>query len=121
MDASNQNELNYFEKLISLVRKRPGMYIYPETLENIRNFFSGYNCYHLIREPESVGIFDRYDPSFGDWVAKKEGVRNSPDCGWVEAIMKNAETDDEGIERFFKHLDDYIEEVVKKEKESGRP
>lgn len=114
MAAFQENELKKLMELSIVLRRRPGMYILPVTLESLRNFFSGYFSYDALgKGKEHYNFFDCYTPSFGDWVANKEGGRNAPGSGWVECILKNVKSEDEGIDRFFSYFDEYIAEVVK--------
>ncbi|MES9854781.1 MAG: hypothetical protein ABW170_23475 [Candidatus Thiodiazotropha sp. L084R] len=113
MAVSQENELIKLVKLAAILRKRPGMYVFPVTLQSVRNFFSGYFSYSAFGEDdEYYNFFDCYKPPFGDWVANKEGGRNAPGTGWVECIMENAKSEDEAIDRFFRYFDEYIADVV---------
>jgi hypothetical protein len=113
MAVSQENKLRRLIKLVAVLRKRPGMYVFPVTLHSLRNFFSGYFSYCAFEEDdEYYNFFECYKPPFGDWVANKEGDRNAPGSGWVECIMKNAKSEDEGVEKFFRYFDEYISDVV---------
>lgn len=115
MAVSPENELQKFIVLSNLLRKRLGMYVYPTTLEHLGSFLGGY-LQGVNREDPSIfyNFFQHYQPSFADWVAEKEGGRNAPCSSWVDIIMENANSDEEGLERFFGYLDEYINKVALK-------
>ncbi len=103
--ANNQKE--HILRVLEAVRKRPGMFIFPVTLTSLRNFICGYNCTNLFKEG-STNYFSSSNPYFYDWIAMKERTRYAPNMGWVEAIMKNASSEQEGFDRFFQYLDEYL-------------
>jgi len=101
------NKMEHFYKVMMAVKKRPGMFISPINLDGLGNFICGYNCSSLFKQ-ESNNALDDMALSFYDWIAMKEGVSNSPSMNWVEAIMSNISTDEEGLNQFFLHLDSYM-------------
>ncbi len=103
---NNQNE--HILRVLEAVRKRPGMFIFPVTLSSLRNFMSGYLAANLFMEKKRKDYFSSSFPSLDDWIAMKERTRNCPSIGWVEAIIKNASSEQEGFDRFFQYLDEYL-------------
>ena len=109
MDVSlKKSEDSHFLRVLGTLRKRPGMFIHPVTLESVRNFMSGYNAVALFKDVEG-DYFTRTSPTFYDWIAMKESSKLSPALGWVEAIGNHSSSEDEAFKRFFQYLDEFIE------------
>ena len=93
------------------------MFIFPVNLVSLRNFFSGYFSSHMFETRNDYNFFNYYKPSFGEWLAMREGLRYAPSTGWVECILSKIDNDDTsaGVTYFFEVFDEYLRDVVRKD------
>jgi hypothetical protein len=84
-------------------RRRPGMFVRDHSLAELEAQCVGWEgalSAHAIAEPG-----DGFNRRFRDWLRATHGM--SVARGWAEAIRRDAASDEEAWERFFRLLDDY--------------
>ncbi len=96
MVASQENK--HFLKVMELVRKRPGMFIFPVSPVALRNFISGYQASTLFDE-DSIGSVESIIDCVYETISDKLNIRRSPDMGWAEMLSTLGE--EKGFEFFF--------------------
>lgn len=107
MAAFHKND-DHSYKVLMAVKKRPGMYIYPVSLESLGNFIAGYAAINLFSRVLNSALFSEF-PSFYDWIAMKESTLLSPSKGWIKVISKNSASEEEAFEKFFNYFEQYVE------------
>lgn len=91
--------------LLSMIRKRPGMYAGELSLHKLGNFFDGYG--RALHE-HHLDIYCLIPSEFDNFVLKKCGLYPST-MGYVNAITQNIPDGKEAIETFFNLLDEFLE------------
>ena len=92
--------------LLQFIKKRPGMYINPISLNQLRHFISGYQSALHIHNIEELKPFNS-SVSFHDWVALRTHYSEST-SGWVNMILDQTDgNEEEAFELFFKYLSEY--------------
>ncbi len=98
----------HFLKVLSAVKKRPGMFLDPISLGSLRNFIIGYGSNYLFDDIENSNFFG-LSSKFFDWIVKQEGEKTTPEKGWDKILMQNCSSDQEGVDKFFNYLDKFKE------------
>ena len=116
MAAFPENDVSLAIVSLRAVRKRPGMYISPVTLDSLRNFLSGY----IFRAYEDgrTNFLNVHSPDFSTWLANREGKRISPSFGWAELIDEMVEIGGDAVAMFFSLLEEYAEIVERQIQEA---
>ncbi|RKZ50722.1 MAG: hypothetical protein DRR16_27500 [Candidatus Parabeggiatoa sp. nov. 3] len=92
--------------LLQFIKKRPGMYINPISLNQLQHFISGYQSALQIHNIEELKPFDS-SVIFHDWVALRTHYSEST-SGWVNMILAQTDqNEEEALELFFKYLSEY--------------
>lgn len=102
-----------FFRIMMLVKKRPGMYLYPISIDSLRNFISGYTASLLGFDIEKSRYFGFKD-SFFDWMVSKLGGKISPSASWVTILKDGVCDDNDAFFRFFEYLEEF-ESILDKE------
>lgn len=96
-------------RMLFLIRKRPGMYLYPLSLASLGNFISGYRLSCMLNQIKQ----DKYDflTEFRYWLQEQYCMEHTNQYPWWGIILQNVSSDGiEAIEEFYIMLDKFIDE-----------
>lgn len=106
---------NLVDFLLKVVRERPAMYLGEAKLSRLPNFITGYNIgYHIAAQnDEGDGYFDQQH-GFLQWFYNKYNIEQT--SFWETLFLSEAQGDDkQALLLFFKYLEEYQKENIKKD------
>lgn len=85
----------------------PTRKVFTASYRSLSKYITGYDTALFVHNIAEEHAFVEITPRFHEWVAMKEGYYNTT-MGWNSIITEVTQSDEEGLDLFFKYYDEYV-------------